>query len=162
MKIKNHRWKQDVTGWLIMLPALILFAFFIWEPLFESVRLSLFAAKGYHTTDFVGLDNYIGLFANPDFAIAWKNTSLYVLCSLVIGFVVPIFMAAIITESPFLRGITRVSVYMPNILPGLAVVLIWKFSLQRRRYRCAEYPAENRWANSSPRFPDKSTSRSTG
>lgn len=127
MKIKNHRWKQDVTGWLIMLPALILFAFFIWEPLFESVRLSLFAAKGYHTTDFVGLDNYIGLFANPDFAIAWKNTSLYVLCSLVIGFVVPIFMAAIITESPFLRGITRVSVYMPNILPGLAVVLIWKF-----------------------------------
>jgi multiple sugar transport system permease protein len=127
MKSKNHSWKRDVTGWLIMLPALILFAFFIWEPLLESVRLSLYAAKGYHTTEFVGLDNYIGLFANPDFAIAWKNTILYVVCSLAIGFIVPIFMAAMITESPFLRSFTRVSVYMPNILPGLAVVLIWKF-----------------------------------
>ncbi len=127
MKIKKDRWKRDVTGWLIMLPALILFAFFIWEPLLESVRLSLYAAKGYTTTDFVGLDNYIGLFSNPDFVIAWKNTAVYVLCSLIIGFVVPIFMAAMITESPFLRGLTRVSVYMPNILPGLAVVLIWKF-----------------------------------
>lgn len=127
MKVKKSNWKRDVTGWLIMLPALILFTFFVWEPLFESVRLSLFAAKGYHTTEFVGFDNYASLFSNPDFAIAWKNTVLYVLCSLAIGFIVPIFIAAMITESPFLRGITRVSVYMPNILPGLAVVLIWKF-----------------------------------
>lgn len=127
MKIKNRLWKRDVNGWLIMLPSLVLFGFFIWQPLLESVRLSLFAAKGFQTTEFVGLENYASLFSNPDFAIAWKNTFLYVLCSLVIGFVVPIFIAAMITESPLLRGLTRVSVYMPNILPGLAVVLIWKF-----------------------------------
>lgn len=127
MKTKNRFWKRDITGWLIMLPSLILFAFFIWEPLLESVRLSLYAAKGFQTTEFVGLENYASLFSNPDFAIAWRNTVQYVVCSIVIGFIVPIFMAAMITESPYLRGITRVSVYMPNILPGLAVVLIWKF-----------------------------------
>ena len=127
MKTKNRFWKRDITGWLIMLPSLILFAFFIWEPLLESVRLSLYAAKGFQTTEFVGLENYASLLSNPDFAIAWQNTMQYVVCSIVIGFIVPIFMAAMITESPYLRGITRVSVYMPNILPGLAVVLIWKF-----------------------------------
>lgn len=110
-----------------MLPTLILFAFFVWEPLLESVRLSLFNANGYQTTQFVGLANYKSLFANPDFLIAWKNTLLYIVWSLIIGFLVPIFMAVMITEAPGLKGFSRVAVYLPNIMPGLAIVLIWMF-----------------------------------
>jgi multiple sugar transport system permease protein len=122
-----------------MLPALILFAYFVFTPLVKSVMLSLQQqevvkitnelgkTESVRVTKFVGMNNYKAIFADPEFSTAWKNTVLYVLCSLALGFIVPIFMAAMITESPFLRGFTRVAVYLPNILPGLAVVLIWKF-----------------------------------
>lgn len=55
-KVPKTSWKKkDFLGWMIMLPSIILFAFFVWEPLIESVRLSLYTAKGIHTEDFVGL-----------------------------------------------------------------------------------------------------------
>lgn len=49
--------KRDLTGWFIMLPTILLFAFFVWEPLIESIRLSLYTAKGIRLQEFVGLQN---------------------------------------------------------------------------------------------------------
>ncbi|MDR1687396.1 MAG: sugar ABC transporter permease [Clostridiales bacterium] len=126
----SEKAKNAISGWLIMLPALILFGFFVWEPLFESVRMSLYNAKGYTLTEFVGLANYRSLFASPDFVIAWKNTFMYIVWSLIIGFIVPIVIAVLITESPILKSVTRVAVYFPNMLPGLAIVMIWAFFLK--------------------------------
>ena len=123
----DYNIKRALGGWLIMLPALILFVFFIWGPLIESVRMSLFNAQGYKLTEFAGLANYKSVFASPDFMIAWQNTFTYIFWSLIIGFAVPIIMAVLITESPVLKGLTRVAVYFPNIMPGLAIVLIWTF-----------------------------------
>lgn len=119
--------KKDFLGWLIMLPSIILFAFFVWEPLLESIRLSLYTAKGIHTEDFVGLDNYIRVLKHPDFLDALKNTFVYIGWSLVIGFAVPILIALLITETIHLRGLFRVGVYFPNIIPGLATVMMWGF-----------------------------------
>jgi multiple sugar transport system permease protein len=124
---KKENLKRALSGWLIMLPTLVLFAFFIWEPLFEIVRMSLYKAQGYRLTEFVGLENYRQIFADPHFTQAWANTVMYTLWSLVIGFGVPIVLALLITETPLLRSATRVAVYFPNILPGLAVMLIWVF-----------------------------------
>jgi multiple sugar transport system permease protein len=124
---RKENLKRAISGWLIMLPTLILFAFFIWEPLFEIIRMSLYHAQGYKLTEFVGLENYRQIFADPHFAQAWANTFMYTLWSLVIGFCVPIVLALLITETPLLRSVTRVAVYFPNILPGLAVMLIWVF-----------------------------------
>jgi multiple sugar transport system permease protein len=118
---------RDFIGWLIMLPTLILFTFFVWEPLFESVRLSLYTAKGIRLQDFVWFDNYIKVFKHPDFLPAFKNTFVYILWSLIIGFFVPIIMAILITETVHLKSFFRVGVYFPNIVPGLATVLIWRY-----------------------------------
>jgi len=46
---------RNVSGWLIMLPSLILFAFFIWEPLLASVQLSFYSTKGMMRESFVGM-----------------------------------------------------------------------------------------------------------
>jgi multiple sugar transport system permease protein len=118
---------RAISGWLIMLPTLILFAFYVWEPLLKIIQMSLYNAQGFTLTEFVGLDNYKSLLANPDFTIAWKNTFMYTFWSLIIGFCVPILLALLITETPVFRSLTRVAVYFPNILPGLAVMLIWLF-----------------------------------
>lgn len=127
-KVPKTSWKKkDFLGWMIMLPSIILFAFFVWEPLIESVRLSLYTAKGIHTEDFVGFDNYLRVLRHPDFIAALKNTFVYIGWSLAIGFAIPIIIALLITETIHLRSLFRVGVYFPNIIPGLATVMMWGF-----------------------------------
>ena len=119
--------KKNISGWLIMAPTLILFAFFVWEPLLASVRLSLYSAKGMRTIEFVGLKNYIDVLHHPDFLPAVKNTFSYTIWSLLIGFLVPIVLAIIINEMVQAKGLFRVGIYFPNIVPGLATVMMWAF-----------------------------------
>ncbi|MDR3050825.1 MAG: sugar ABC transporter permease [Oscillospiraceae bacterium] len=121
------RYGRDITGWLIMLPTLILFAFFVWEPLLESIRLSLYEAQGVRLVRFTGLQNYLNIFRHPDFWPAAVNTVKYCLWSLAIGFLVPIFLAIVINEATRGKGLMRVAVYLPNMVPGLATVFLWRF-----------------------------------
>ncbi|WMC94229.1 carbohydrate ABC transporter permease [Kineothrix sp. MB12-C1] len=125
---KHVSWKKrDFLGWLVMLPTLLLFAFYVWEPLIENIRLSLFSAVRYELQEFVGFDNYIKVVENPDFTAALKNTFSYTLWSLVIGFVVPIILGILISETVRFKSLYRVGIYFPNIVPGLATVWIWSF-----------------------------------
>jgi multiple sugar transport system permease protein len=121
-------YKKNISGWLLMLPALILFAFYVWEPLLESVRLSLYRTRGTKLINFVGFQNYAEVFQHPDFWPSLRNTFYYILWSLVIGFLVPIVLALIINEvRGFKKSFIRTSVYIPNVIPGMAMVLLWSF-----------------------------------
>ena len=119
--------KKNLSGWLLMLPPLVLFAFFVWVPLFQSVWLSLYRAHGMRLVNFVGLQNYISVFQHPDFLPALRNTFSYTLWSLAIGFLVPIVLAVIINEIRLGKSFVKTSVYIPNVVPGLAIVLLWGF-----------------------------------
>lgn len=119
--------KQNISGWMVMAPTLLLFAFFIWQPLMASIRLSLYSAKGMRTIEFVGLKNYIDVFHHPDFLPAVRNTFSYAGWSLIIGFFIPIIMAILINEMVHAKSLFRVGIYFPNVVPGLATVLMWGF-----------------------------------
>lgn len=119
--------KRDLMSWLIMLPSLLLFAFFVWEPLIENIRLSLYSAKRFELQEFVGFANYLKVFRNPDFKAAFVNTFSYTFWSLVIGYLVPIILGILISETVHFRGLFRVGIYFPNIIPGLATIWIWSY-----------------------------------
>ncbi|MCX7720748.1 MAG: sugar ABC transporter permease [Dictyoglomus thermophilum] len=122
---KRH--KKDIAGWIIMAPSIILFVFFLWEPLLASVVMSFYSAKGIRLERFVGFQNYIEVVQHPDFKAAFFNTFSYTFWSLVIGFLVPIILAIIINEIIHFKGFFRVSVYLPNVIPGLAVAIMWLY-----------------------------------
>ena len=119
--------KKDILGWIIMLPSLVLFGFFVWEPLLESVRLSLYSAQGVELKEFVGLDNYVSVFNNVSFMDAFVNTFKYIAWSLIIGFMVPIIFAVLISETVRGKSLFRLAVYFPNMIPGMAVSLLWVY-----------------------------------
>ena len=115
----------NVTSWLIMLPGLLLMTFFVWEPLFESVRMSLYKTRNVELVRFVGLDNFLSVIGKDDFLQALANSFSYTFWSLLIGFVMPIALAVIIGETRRGKGFFRTAAYLPNMLPGLAVVILW-------------------------------------
>ena len=118
--------KTQITAWLIMLPGIILFGFFVWWPLLQSVHMSLYKTKNVELVSFIGFENYIKVLQRDDFLQALQNTLSYTFWSLVIGFLIPIIMALVIGETVRGKGLFRTAAYLPNILPGLAAVLLWK------------------------------------
>ena len=55
------------------------------------IFLSFFKTQGFNAIQFIGLKNYIEVFENAWFTSALRNTVLYVLWSIVIGFAIPVF-----------------------------------------------------------------------
>jgi multiple sugar transport system permease protein len=64
---------------------------------------------------------------HPDFVAAFANTFKYIIWSLLIGFFVPIIIAILITETVHLKSLFKVGVYFPNIMPGMAMVMMWGY-----------------------------------
>ncbi len=116
---------DSFNAWLIMLPSLILMAFFVWEPLFESVRMSLYKTRNVELVRFIGLNNYISVMGKDDFLQALMNTFSYTFWSLLIGFLLPMVLAVLIGETARGKGFFRTVAYLPNMLPGLAVIILW-------------------------------------
>ncbi|MCL2253641.1 MAG: sugar ABC transporter permease, partial [Lachnospiraceae bacterium] len=126
-------WLRQGSSWLIMLPGIGLFAFFLWWPLLQGIRMSMFKTRNIELVEFIGFENYVRVISREDFSQALSNTLSYTFWSLLIGFVIPILMALFIGETVRGRGFFRTAAYIPNILPGLAAVLLWKafFSAER-------------------------------
>lgn len=124
---RKARAARELGAWLVMLPGLVLFVFFLWEPLLEAIRLSLYEAKGITLVRFVGLQNYIEVMRGPDFWPAVINTFKYLFWSLIIGFLLPLLLAIGVHESARGKSIFRTAYYLPNIVPGLATVFLWRF-----------------------------------
>ncbi len=116
---------EAFRAWLIMLPGIILMTFFVWEPLIESVRMSLYETENIELVKFVGLDNFISVMGKSNFQQALLNTFSYTFWSLLIGFLLPIFLAMLIGETVRGKGLFRTAAYLPNMLPGLAVIILW-------------------------------------
>lgn len=123
-----HRLKKDLGAWLIMLPGLALFTFFVWLPLLSAIRMSFYKTEGMRITEFVGTYNYTFiLYKDPDFWRAVQNTFMYTLWSLLIGFVVPMALAVMVHETRRGKSLFRTGLYLPNIMPALATIFLWKF-----------------------------------
>ena len=108
-----------------MLPSLVLMLFFVWEPLFESVVMSLYKTRNIELVNFIGFKNYISVMGKDDFLQALTNTFSYTFWSLLLGFFLPMVLALLIGETVRSKSVFRTVAYLPNMLPGLAVVILW-------------------------------------
>ena len=126
-RLQSGAVRRNLSAWMLMIPSLILFAFFVWGPLLDTVKMSFYDTKGIEITKFVGLKNYKKLLVQPAYRIAWKNTVKYTVCSLFVGLAVPVIIAALITEVSCCRGFFRIATYYPNVIPSIAAMMIFTF-----------------------------------
>ena len=76
---------------------------------------------------FVGLENYIEIFtSNKDYASGIINTLTFTLISNGIKLVVALFLAILLQEGVFGKGIYRTVFYLPSILPFVIIGLVFK------------------------------------
>lgn len=77
----THRWRLRDTpaAWLLILPVLLFFAVSVTYPLVETIRLSFYDIKGLSQPKFIGLGNYVTLFADATFRNTIATTLVFTL-----------------------------------------------------------------------------------
>ncbi len=78
-----QRNKLAIAPWFFLAPALVFFAIYVVGPIFESLYLSFFEWNGLYTADgestatWVGVDNYVKLWDDPNFWTSLVNNVLW-------------------------------------------------------------------------------------
>jgi len=109
-----------------ILPAFITIVLWKYYPL---IRGSFMAFQDYKIAgggEWVGIDNFIMIFANKNFYLTMLRTFYYVGLTIAIGFVIPIFLAVMLTEIPKGKYLFRTIFYLPAVTSGLVIMFMWK------------------------------------
>ncbi|MBF4635165.1 sugar ABC transporter permease [Agreia pratensis] len=115
-------------GWGFVTPFLVFFVIAILAPVVYAIYLSLFREQIVGGSGFVGFDNYVRAFTDPEF---WAGVGRVIAFMIV---QVPIMLAfsliaALAIDSGRLRapGFYRILLFLPYAVPGVVAVLIWGF-----------------------------------
>lgn len=121
----KRKYRQWITSYLFLLPALIFFIIFVVYPMIRGVYMSFF---DYNITsfNFIGLDNYKTLYHDKTFHKSLKNTVVIVIVSVPIIIAFSIFVSmAIYKKSEFIRSLFRGIFYLPAVTSVVSVTVVW-------------------------------------
>lgn len=119
--------KRNISGWLLIIPSLFLFFFIIWRPIAIGIGYSFFRLEGFTPVAFVGFDNFKDILSDTNFLQTLGNTVQYVLWSVIIGFPLPFICAVLLNEVVHMKGMFKILIYLPVVIPSIAVCMIWTF-----------------------------------
>ncbi|TXL64623.1 carbohydrate ABC transporter permease [Zeimonas arvi] len=120
--------QAQVTGWLLLLPALVLLVLFTHWPAVATAWHSLFSTpKGSRRAAFVGLENYRYMLEDDVFWQALWNNLWFALGTIPASIAIAIAMALWVNGKIAGRGFLRMAYFTPTVLPMIAVANIWLF-----------------------------------
>lgn len=110
-----------------LLPALVLYLFFVIVPIFWSAYYGFFDWKGIGAAKFIGFDNYVEVIQDPIFWKAFKNNMLIVAASVFGQVPIAMVLALLLMRSTLFQRVIRASVFMPMVLSSVVVGIIWGY-----------------------------------
>jgi multiple sugar transport system permease protein len=127
--VRRRAGSRKRTWWafVFLLPTLIAFGVFSWLPIAEAVRLAFQRTNLVTAAEWVGLDNFQAVLADPVFLGAARNTLLFAVLHIGIAYPLAIGLAVVISTVRRGGGWYRTLVYLPVVIPPVVGVLMWKF-----------------------------------
>jgi raffinose/stachyose/melibiose transport system permease protein len=112
---------------LMIIPAILLFTFFIIYPAVQGAIWSFTNYVGYGTSKFIGLANYKAAFADPTIRDSYGFTLLFAVTACIVTNVVAMSLALALNARIKWRTGFRTIFFMPMVLSGLIVSYIFTF-----------------------------------
>ncbi|SKA75634.1 carbohydrate ABC transporter membrane protein 1, CUT1 family [Thiothrix eikelboomii] len=119
---------ETLTGYALILPALIGFSLFYALPLFRAFELSFTDWNMLRAPRFIGFDNYIQMWHDGRFWNGMKLSLYYVLLNIPLQTALGLFLAVAmdrLTRSIVVRSV----ILLPYLLSNVLVALIWLWML---------------------------------
>jgi multiple sugar transport system permease protein len=119
--------REQRTGWLLLLPALLLLALVFAYPILRAFWLSLFTQNlgTQLKMVFSGLDNYGRMVGDGRFWQSLWNTTIFTAASVLLELILGMGVALVLNQSFRGRGIVRTISLLPWALPTALMGLAW-------------------------------------
>ncbi|MBQ1011068.1 sugar ABC transporter permease [Micromonospora sp. M51] len=128
----RSRWARAAgTGWLYVLPALVMYAVFVLRPLVLTLQYSLYDWNGIGVARWVGLDNYLTVFTDSDLLKIIGNAIVLIVFFSFIPVALGLLVASMvrrITTGPF-GTVVRTILFLPQVIPLVAAGIAWSWLL---------------------------------
>lgn len=128
-RLRPHTRSGRLTPYLLLAPATVLFAVFMFYPLLYTLYLSFFDWNMTRpTNEFVGFENYISVFTDPNFGKIMGNTALYILLLLLFDFAAPYvfsFILSFVVQKG--KNFYKSSIFLPSVISLVVgtMIFVW-------------------------------------
>lgn len=123
--------RENIIGWLFVIPAFVMYTIFVLVPLLMSIRYSFVRWNGIGSMTWVGLDNYITVLEDPDLLgtvfNAFRLVVFFSFIPVALGLIVASVMHRVTTGR--LGEIARTILFLPQVIPLVAAGIIWGWLL---------------------------------
>ena len=135
--LRRAIWRERLM-YIFILPGVFYFLIFIYLPLLGNIiafqdwspyRASTYGPfLGFFSGPWIGLENFVKMFSDPDFRIALTNTIQIEVLRLIFAFPAPLLLALLLNSmvSEKLKRTMQTIVYLPHFLSWVIVISIWR------------------------------------
>ncbi len=119
--------KERLTGWLLLIPALLVLSLVFIYPIARAFWLSLLTENlgNQLQPEFSGLANYSRMLGDGRFWQSMGNTTIFTVISVILELILGLGIALVLNQSFRGRGIVRTITIIPWALPTAVMGLAW-------------------------------------
>lgn len=122
--------KDNIMGFCLLIPALILVSMLIFYPLINAVYLSFRSQLIYELKGrFIGLANYIEILQEEEFRNALSLSIIWTAANVIAQVLLGVSAALLLNEDFKGRALARALVLLPFFMPTISIALMWKWLL---------------------------------
>lgn len=122
------RVRKKITPYVLSTPAFVLVVGIMAYPIVTGFWRSFFESPGLLQPDvFVGPSRYVELFRDPLFVDALGRSAFLVVTTIVIGMVISVVYALLLTAWGRFGNVLRTISLVPYLISGVATAVIWRF-----------------------------------
>ncbi|MEV4776765.1 sugar ABC transporter permease [Microbacterium sp. LTA6] len=124
---RSGRRTRGGVAWLYLAPAAAFYLAFVIYPYVNSLWYSFFEWNGVGLATWVGLENYVRVFTEPEQFAALLNAVLLIFFFTVLPITFALILAAVFARRRHSWGAVRAIVFLPQIVPLVAVGVAWRW-----------------------------------
>ncbi|QGQ95597.1 sugar ABC transporter permease [Paenibacillus psychroresistens] len=131
----NTKFRENLAGYLFILPNLSGYVLFILLPILFSLYLVFNDweyLKGFSGIHWIGLDNFKALGDDPKFLKALKNNILFTVVSVPASLIFGLLLAVILNKYVFFKNMLRTFIFLPYVSSLVAVSVVWSIMYNAR------------------------------
>jgi multiple sugar transport system permease protein len=124
--------RDNIAGFLFISPWLIHFFAMIAMAMIFSMGISFTKTDLLTGVKFIGFDNYVRMWHDPLFWKAFRVTAYYTFVLVPSSIVLSLSIALLMNQKVVALGMWRTLYYLPAVVQGVAVAMLWGYVLNPR------------------------------
>lgn len=117
---------KKIKPYIFLIPALVFVILFLIYPAVHTIIVSFMEWNGISELQWIGFDNYVHMLQDPAFWIAFRNTILWVIGSILIPVTLGLIAALLIYMLPGQKTI-KLLLFLPYALSGVVISIMWSY-----------------------------------